>query len=297
MQAALQAEGVDLVLWLDADAVVVSPDLDIRKLAVRADHARALLGCVHSSVDCVRSTGHSTPTWGLAFLVFPDRESVLYRVTRPAQLNGPGLGELEPDTTCGPRHYHMPRSQLRDQQRHQFWCALESLRVCTLHCAVHYPRGRPKTSTSRQSPNSDPKEASEVPELAQGRWWSARRHGASNSSRHGTNTLLCNKALRTSTSSTACGRQTPSACASGPPCCRCVLTAGFEGCDHVKRRVRCSVLRSDIATPLGQATHFNSEPPWYDTWRSAKEQPVIHLMVHTSPPPMMFGACLSAVCP
>jgi hypothetical protein len=67
VQAALQAEGVDLVLWLDADAVVVSPDLDIRELAVRADHVRPLLGCVHFLVACVRSAGHFTP--GLAFFV------------------------------------------------------------------------------------------------------------------------------------------------------------------------------------------------------------------------------------
>jgi hypothetical protein len=76
VQAALQAEGVDLVLWLDADAVVVSPDLDIRELAVRTGHARALLGCVHSPVACVRSTGRSPPTVGLFlfFSVFPDRK-------------------------------------------------------------------------------------------------------------------------------------------------------------------------------------------------------------------------------
>ena len=36
VKAALQGQGVELVLWLDADAVVVSPDLDVRALAVRS---------------------------------------------------------------------------------------------------------------------------------------------------------------------------------------------------------------------------------------------------------------------
>ena len=89
---------------------------------------------------------------------FPGPQATgLYRVTtRPADaVNGPGARELEPEPTCGPRHYHMPRSQLRDQQRHQFWCALESLRVCKhRHCAVPYPGARPKTSTSRQPPQT-----------------------------------------------------------------------------------------------------------------------------------------------